>query len=158
MHWVKLDSLLYREVQYGPQSMQSPGDHSLFFQGFLRSSCWSINSCWSTTIGYVARKMATMEGGLVWFRGGSTAGTLFPDRWTCIWQQYSRRIHQRGHLFPESLSSTIYPGWIASPVSGLSTIPMNNNSNWEDASVTNPVTNLTANRPTSSTYSWSKPY
>ena len=35
---------------------------------------------------------------------------------------------------------------------------MDNNSNWEDASVTNPVTNLTANRPTSSTHSWSKPH
>jgi len=38
----------------------------------------------STTIRYVARKMATMEGGLVWLGGGFTAGTLFLDRWTCI--------------------------------------------------------------------------
>jgi len=28
----------------------------------------------STAIRYVARKMATMEGGLVWFRGGITVG------------------------------------------------------------------------------------
>ena len=34
---------------------------------------------------------------------------------------------------------------------------MNNNPNWEDAPTTNPNTNLTANRPTSSTCSWSKP-
>ena len=33
----------------------------------------------------VVRKVATVEGGLVWFRGGFTAGTLFLDRWTCIW-------------------------------------------------------------------------
>jgi len=38
----------------------------------------------STTIRYVARKMAAIEGGLVWFRGGFTAGMLFLDRWTCI--------------------------------------------------------------------------
>jgi len=24
------------------------------------------------------------KGGLVWFRGGFTVGTLFLDRWTCI--------------------------------------------------------------------------
>jgi len=29
-------------------------------------------------------KVAAMEGGLVWFRGGFTVGMLFPDRWTCI--------------------------------------------------------------------------
>ena len=38
----------------------------------------------STAMRRVARKMATMEGGLVGFRGGITAGTLFLDRWTCI--------------------------------------------------------------------------
>jgi len=38
----------------------------------------------STAMRHVARRVATMEGGLVWFRGGFTAGTLFPDRWTCI--------------------------------------------------------------------------
>jgi len=32
-----------------------------------------------------------------------------------------------------------------------------NNPNWEDASATNPITNLTANRPTSSTHSQFKP-
>ena len=35
---------------------------------------------------------------------------------------------------------------------------MDNNSNWEDAPTTNPITNLTANRLTSSTYSQSKSY
>jgi len=33
---------------------------------------------------------------------------------------------------------------------------VNNNPNWENASATNPITNLTSNRPTSSTCSWSK--
>ena len=32
---------MYREVQYSPQSVQSSGSHSLFFWGFLKSSCWS---------------------------------------------------------------------------------------------------------------------
>ena len=41
MCWVELDSLLHREVQRSPQSVQSPGDRSLFFQGFLGGSCWS---------------------------------------------------------------------------------------------------------------------
>ena len=40
----------------------------------------------STAIRYVARKVATVKGRFVWFRGGFTAGMLFPDRWTCIWQ------------------------------------------------------------------------
>jgi len=35
---------------------------------------------------HIARKMAAMEGRLVWFGGGFTMGMLFPDRWTCIWQ------------------------------------------------------------------------
>ena len=34
---------------------------------------------------------------------------------------------------------------------------MDNDLNWEDAPTTNPITNLTANRPTSSTHLWSKP-
>ena len=34
---------------------------------------------------------------------------------------------------------------------------MDNNSNWEDALTTNSITNLIANRPTSSTHSQSKP-
>jgi len=29
-------------------------------------------------------EMCCEKGGLVWFRGGFTMGTLFPDRWTCI--------------------------------------------------------------------------
>ena len=33
---------------------------------------------------------------------------------------------------------------------------MDNDPNWKDAPTTNPITNLAANRPTSSTYSWSK--
>jgi len=41
MHWVKWDLLLHREVQHSPQSVQSSGGHSLFFQGLLGSSCWS---------------------------------------------------------------------------------------------------------------------
>ena len=43
------------------------------------------------------------------------------------------------------------------PVPGPSIIPVDNDPNWKDASTTNPITNLTANRPTSSTRSWSKP-
>jgi len=41
------------------------------------------------------------------------------------------------------------------PVSGPSIVPADNDPNWEDAPA-NPITNLTANRPTSSTCSWSK--
>ena len=41
MRWVELDSLLHREVQYGPQSVWSSGGRSLFFREFLGSSCWS---------------------------------------------------------------------------------------------------------------------
>jgi len=33
---------------------------------------------------HVARRVATMEGRLVGSEGDFTAGTLFPDRWTCI--------------------------------------------------------------------------
>ena len=43
------------------------------------------------------------------------------------------------------------------PVPGPSIVPADNDPNWEDAPTTNPDTNLTANRPTSSTRSWSKP-
>ena len=35
---------------------------------------------------------------------------------------------------------------------------MDNDPNWENTPTTNPITNLTANRPTSFTCSWSKPY
>ena len=38
----------------------------------------------------VVRKVAAMEGGLVWFGGGFTMGMLFPDRWTCIWHHSSQ--------------------------------------------------------------------
>ena len=34
----------------------------------------------STTIRRVVRKIAAVEGRLIWFRSGFTAGTLFPDR------------------------------------------------------------------------------
>ena len=43
------------------------------------------------------------------------------------------------------------------PIPGPSIVPADNDPNWEDAPTTNPNTNLTANRPTSSTHSWSKP-
>ena len=45
-----------------------------------------LDSC-STTMRHVAREVATMKGRLVWFGGGFTTGTLFLDRWTCIWQE-----------------------------------------------------------------------
>jgi len=57
-----------------------------------------------------------------------------------------------------SLSCTIQPGQTVSPVPGPSIIPANNDPNWEDASTTNPTTNLTSNRPTSSTHSQLKSY
>jgi len=34
----------------------------------------------STAMRRVARKVAAVEGGLVWLGGGFTMGTLFPDR------------------------------------------------------------------------------
>ena len=43
------------------------------------------------------------------------------------------------------------------PIPGPSIVPADNDPNWEDAPTTNPNTNLTANKPTSSTHSWSKP-
>jgi len=55
-------------------------------------------------------------------------------------------------------SSIIQSGWTALSVPGPSIIPTDNDPNWENASTTNPITNLTSNRPTSSTCSWSKPY
>ena len=69
--------------------------------------------------------------------------------------QQSRQIHQKGHSSSRSLSSIVHPGQTVSPVSGLSIISTDNDPNWKDASA-NPITNLTANRPTSSTHSWSK--
>ena len=68
----------------------------------------------------------------------------------------SRRIHQRGQSSSRSPSSTIQSGRTVSPISGPSIIPVDNNPNWKDASTTNSITNLTANRPTSSTRSWFK--
>ena len=44
------------------------------------------------------------------------------------------------------------------PVPGPSIVPVDNDPNWEDALTTNPNTNLTANRPTSSTCLRSKPH
>ena len=70
--------------------------------------------------------------------------------------QYSRQIHQRGYSSPRSPSSTVHSGQTALPVTGLSIIPVDNDPNWKDTPITNPITNLTANRPTSSTCSWSK--
>ena len=64
--------------------------------------------------------------------------------------QCSRWIYQRGQSFLRSPSSTIQPGWTALPVSGPSIITVDNDPNWEDTSATNSITNLTANRPTSS--------
>ena len=72
--------------------------------------------------------------------------------------QCSRQIYQRGHLSSRSPSSTIQPGLTVSPVPGPSIVPVDNDSNWENAP-TNPKTgNNIANRPTSSTHSQSKPY
>ena len=70
--------------------------------------------------------------------------------------QCSRQIHQRDHLSPKSPSSTIHSGQIASPISGPSIVPTDNDPNWEDTPATNYTTNLTANRPTSSTHLWYK--
>ena len=43
------------------------------------------------------------------------------------------------------------------PVPGPSIVPVDNDPDWENTSTTNSITNLTANRPTSSTYSQLKP-
>ena len=71
--------------------------------------------------------------------------------------QHSRRIHQRGCLSLRSPSSTIQSSQTFLPVSRPSIIPVDNDPNWENAPTTNPITNLIANRPTSSTCSQSKP-
>ena len=68
----------------------------------------------------------------------------------------SRQIHQRGRSSLRSSSSLIQSGQTVLPVHGPSIIPADNDPNWEDAPTTNPNTNLTANRPTSSTCLWSK--
>ena len=72
--------------------------------------------------------------------------------------QCSRQIHQRGRLSPRSPSSTIQPSQTVFSVSGPSIVLANNNPNWEDAPANSSTNNNTANRPTSSTYLWSKPY
>jgi len=73
--------------------------------------------------------------------------------------RHLRRIHQRGRSSPKSPSSTIQPTRTVSPVSGPSIVPADNDPNWEDTPTTNPITNNNiANRPTSSTRSWSKPH
>ena len=71
----------------------------------------------------------------------------------------SRRLHQQGHSSLRSSSSTIQPAQTVSPVPGPSIVPVDNDPNWEDAPA-NPGTNtnLTANKPTSSTRSASKPH
>ena len=70
-----------------------------------------------------------------------------------------RRIHQRGHLSPRSLSSIIQSGWAVLLVPGPSIVPVDNNPSWENAPTTNPITNTTtANKHTSSTHLRSKPH
>jgi len=71
--------------------------------------------------------------------------------------QHLRQIHQRGHSSLRFPSSTIQPGQTVLSVPGPSIVPADNDPNWEDAPTTNPITNLIANRPTSSTCSQSKP-
>ena len=69
----------------------------------------------------------------------------------------SRRIHQRSWSFSRSLSSTIQPSWTVLPIPGPSIVTTDNNPNWEDAPANSITNNNTANRPISSTCSWSKP-
>ena len=69
-----------------------------------------------------------------------------------------RQLYQRGRSSSRSPSSTIQPGRTVLPIPGPSIIPADNDPNWENAPTTNPNTNLTANRPTSSTHSRSKPH
>jgi len=71
---------------------------------------------------------------------------------------HSRWIHQRGRSSPRSPFSTIQPGQTVLPVSSPSIVPTDNDPNWKDAPTTNSITNLIANKLTSSTYSWSKPW
>jgi len=54
---------------------------------------------------------------------------------------------------------SIQPSWTALPIPSPSIAPTDNDPNWEDTPTTIIfITNLTANRPTSFTHSWSKPY
>ena len=71
--------------------------------------------------------------------------------------QCSKQIHQRGCSSLRSPFSTIQPGWTVSPVPGPSIIPADNDSNWKDAPANPSTNNNIANRPISSTCSWSKP-
>ena len=71
----------------------------------------------STAMRRVARKVAAVEGGLVWFGSGFTAGTLFPDRWTCIWHVYTSQlmiIYSLYQLFASFnyICSLTYSDWI----------------------------------------------
>ena len=62
--------------------------------------------------------------------------------------QSSRKIHQRDQSSLRSPSSTIQPSQIVLPAPGLSIVPADNNSNWENAPTTNLTNTITANRPT----------
>ena len=70
---------------------------------------------------------------------------------------HSRWLYQRGRSSPRSPSSTIQPAWTVSPVPGPSIVPVDNDPNWEDAPTNPSPNNNIANRPMSSTCSWSKP-
>jgi len=52
--------------------------------------------------------------------------------------QHSRWIHQKDCSSLRSSSNTIYPGQTALLVPGLSTVSVDNDSNWEDTLTTNP--------------------
>jgi len=78
--------------------------------------------------------------------------TYLPNAPQCL-----KHIHQRDWSSPRSPSHIIQHGQIVSSIPGLSIISVDNDSNWEDAPATNPVTNLTSNILTSSTCLWSKP-
>ena len=64
--------------------MESIGDA----RGFSVETLTRVSPSWkmeypegcSIAMRHVARKVAAVEGGLVWFGGSFTAGTLFPDR------------------------------------------------------------------------------
>ena len=68
-----------------------------------------------------------------------------------------RRLYQRGRSSPRSPSSTIQPARTVLSVPGPSIIPADNDPNWEDAPANSSTNNNIANRPMSSTRSWSKP-
>ena len=70
----------------------------------------------------------------------------------------SKWIHQRGHSSLRSFSSIIQPGWTVLPIPSPSIILADNNPNWKNAPTNSSTNNNIANRPTSSTYSQSKPH